>query len=171
MNTTTWNPHRYIEYFGSKEKLQSATSLYAKAFNKALLSKRINTDIKSFLDKKTGFAEEKKYNDIPKLIEKGYSKRDLIDSFGCSNQKIIEELENRFGTRDTYIIRKRLQNERKAEIQIRDVDQDVMFAVKNFKRMKSICTYLCLSERGARHRLTKVFGTSNLLAIAYILEE
>ncbi len=171
MNTTTWNPHRYIEYFGSKEKLQTATSLHAKAFNKAVLSKKINKDIKAFLDRQTGFEEEKKFNDIPKLIEQGYSKQDLVVKFNCPYQKIIDELEDRFGTRDTYLIRKNLINDRRVEVKIGDIDQDIMFAVKTFKDIKSMAKFLCLSDRGARHKLERVFGTSSLLGIRYILNQ
>ncbi len=171
MTTATWNPNRYIEYFGSKEKLQIATGLNDRAFHKTILSKKINIALKSYLDHQTNFKDEERYDQIPSLIEKGFSKSDLVAKFNCSNDVIIKELETRFGTRDTYIIRRALNNKRKEIIKTGNINEDVLFAVKTFKDIKAIKTFLCLSERGTRHKLQKVFGTSSLLGIRYILDQ
>ena len=172
MNTTTWNPHRYIEYFGSKEKLQRVAALNDKAFHKAILSKRINEAVKSYLDKTANFCLLNRFPNLDDYIEKGRDKDVLMKIYKCGPSTLNEELIKRYGTIVVSSAMEKVKRERLNVFDLSGVDKELIFAIKNHKTSQNIADHLFISQSGLRHRLDNSFNkTSNLTIIRSMIED
>jgi hypothetical protein len=170
MNTTTWNPHRYIEYFGSEENLKRVTGLNDKAFHKAVLSKRINEAVKSYLDKTANFCLLNRFTNLDDYIERGETKHQLMKRYKCGPVALNEEMMRKYNTILICTAMAKVKCDKLKVVNLSAVNKELIFAIKKFKAPKAISFHLCVSDSGLRHRFDKSFKTSNIKKIIEMIE-
>jgi len=95
--TVNWEPQKYLDHFGSAEKIASLLGLLsARSIRQQILRKKINKANKTYLDNVSGFNKPKKIQK-PKCFVVGVLDQEFIDNIKKYPTKY--KLSNHYGVR------------------------------------------------------------------------